>query len=201
MASDDGGKLRGFPLFLTTVRYVVAAVVTVLAVIVVVMVITVALRPEDVRLSILRGYIEASDLWQVSSAGTARTAGEIKAAGLVVAGETVVYGGTGYGDISVSVGSRGGTVAYEPAASVGLVTCGEPERPQPQRPRRHRLRQRHREHPRRARRAVQLHLDGGDHHVPTGALPRGAGDGAHGEGAAEPDGGEGAVLHRGDVRG
>lgn len=128
MGSDDGRKLRGFPLFLTTVRYVVAAVVTVLAVIVVVMVITVALRPQDVQISILRGYVEASDLWQVSSAKTARTAAVSRAAGLTASSETDVYSSSsetevyssGYGDISVSVGSRA-QVKYDAVASVRLV--------------------------------------------------------------------------------
>lgn len=119
MGSDDGRKLRGFPLFLTTVRYVVAAVVAVLAVIVVAMVIRVALRTEDVQISILRGYVEASDLWQVSSANSSAETDVYSAKVSVGSTETDVYS-AGYGDISVSVGSRA-QVTYVAVASVGLV--------------------------------------------------------------------------------
>ncbi|KAM3280126.1 hypothetical protein ACQJBY_047114 [Aegilops geniculata] len=56
---------------LATVRYAVAAVVTVLTAAVLLMVISAVLRSEEIRISIDHGYIEAGKLWLVTEADDA----------------------------------------------------------------------------------------------------------------------------------
>lgn len=72
---DDVNNRTRFP-FLATLRYVVAGVVTVLTFVVVAMVIKAALRPEDIHLSILQGYIQSDSLWQQATASTTVTSTE-----------------------------------------------------------------------------------------------------------------------------
>ncbi|KAL6606525.1 hypothetical protein ACP70R_042178 [Stipagrostis hirtigluma subsp. patula] len=122
MASDDDGKLTGFPLFLTTVRYVVAGVVAVLAAVVVVMVIVVALRPEKVRLSILRGYVEATDLWQVSRVEIRRQIADDTTAAAATTTTVIYSSSSGFGDFSVGSTSTGDEpVTYRPAERVNFL--------------------------------------------------------------------------------
>ncbi|KAL6606519.1 hypothetical protein ACP70R_042172 [Stipagrostis hirtigluma subsp. patula] len=64
MAADDSDDERTKIPYLAMVRYTVVTVVSALAVVVVVMVTTVALRPENIRLSVLHRHVQANALWQ-----------------------------------------------------------------------------------------------------------------------------------------
>jgi len=77
-SKEHGGKRTRFPC-LVTVRYMVAAVVSVLTVVVVGMVVTIALRPQKVVFSILRQHVYADTLWSSVTTKTTTVPAELSA--------------------------------------------------------------------------------------------------------------------------